>query len=321
MRITIDKEKHDISFIECENRHGRIFVFCTCGAAMYRLSSDGHDFLVSPKNHDVFLSSPGYYGKTLGPIAGRYDRRQFGSADKEVITHGGANALSFKNFAFVIARHREYTDIIFEYYVNEQGEFAGNHCLYRVTYRVFETKDKIKIIHVIKPSHDTYASLSIHNYYKLGYRDNKGCYVTLHGKEVSTVDEQDYLIKSFSPIKDQFVLDGKKALGTSFYGTDHYGRFGHYIKKVRWPIVFKDNRAKICLRSSYPDVLFYCDSRPVGVTMLNSEKERAYEALVIEPETCPTDKKALFIKKGKLRKRYIEISWRSVNCLASQRIE
>lgn len=294
-------------FIEVTNGLGQQTLFCSFGASVCRLVHKGYDYLFSPWREDDFLFSKGYYGKTLGPIAGRYDLSQFTSGHHQVVTHGGSQGLSFKNFVFSLKECPQYCEVVFTRKVEEKQYFVGNHAIYKVIYHVDEGEPGMIVFHEITALEDTYASLSLHNYYRLSSQGILSTRVRLSAEAVYFVNEKTFLIEGARPLAGQFLLDGTKPLGDLLFGADHYGKHGHYLSGVKGPIVAENELHRITLTSSYPDALFYLDSYPCGVQGFEKEKEKPFAALVIEPEIMPNKKSSLYLAKGTTRKNWIKV--------------
>ena len=130
MSINIEKIINS-DFITYEGNDFRI-CFCSNGASIYSYSYKGHEWFFSPLDKSLFLNSKGFYGKTLGPIAGRY------KLNNKVICHGGDNSISFMEFEYTYSINEDDFEIEFRLSLDKENTFYGNHCSYIVTYKVNE---------------------------------------------------------------------------------------------------------------------------------------------------------------------------------------
>lgn len=284
-------------------------ILSSFGASIYSLKAYNHEFLLSPDDKTRFFNSKGYYGKTLGPIAGRYNTLDYGYKEKNIVLHGNENGLSFKNFDYEIKVNNSYARVIFTYVMNEkEKDFIGNNAIFIVEY-ILNHSNRLKVKHKIKALENTYASMSSHLYFCLKEKDIRETYLNLNSNEVSIISD-DFLINSYTNNLKGLNFKELKLLKNELQNNSPLLRKGHHYKNVKYPIIIKDKSYKIKINSTYPDALLTIDQLPCGEVCQN-EKETKYRAYVIEPEITPDNKESLYIKKGETRIQTIEYNFKN----------
>lgn len=290
-------------------------ILCTIGAAIYRLKAFNHDFLLSCDDREEFLYSKGYYGKTLGPIAGRYNLKDYENGIDEdiVILHGDINGLSFKKFDYKINKNDNRIKVTFTHKLDiKNKDFNGNHVLYKVINIINNDKEQLLIRHEIKAYKDTYASLSTHSYFVLNDANKCLDYKMKLTAENRSIVKDNYLIESVVPIDDGFNFKTLKTIKHEIKKNPKLLSKGQYFYNKDKDIIIKDDKYKIIIRSDYKDVLLTLDQLPVG-TIFNNKKEDKFDAIVIENEIAPNQKEELFIKAKQTRKHYIKYIFKELN--------
>lgn len=299
MSINIEKTNKS-NFITYGGNNFRI-CFCSNGASIYSYSYKGHEWFFSPLNKSIFLNSKGFYGKTLGPIAGRY------KLNNEVICHGGINSISFMEFEYTYSINEGDFQIEFRLNLDKEEAFYGNHCKYIVTYKVNENGE-ILIQYQIEAKEDTYASLSLHSYFNFLEEDVRNLKARIDAEEVSILND-DLSIKGFSKVSEAFDFKKPKLLKETYVEKENLTTRGHYLKGVSYPIRIEDKECALEIDSSFPSALIYLDSAPVGVIGLNNQKEKQFSCFVFEPEIDPENKDELLIKSNKAKSNWIKLSF------------
>lgn len=290
-------------------------ILSTIGASIYRLKIFNHDFLLSPDDKNEFLYSKGFYGKTLGPIAGRYNLKDYNKNINEdiVILHGDKYALSFKKFNYKIKQKDNQIQIAFEYKYNVKNDtFNGNNTKYKIIYIINNDKEEILLKHEIKAYEDTYASLSFHPYFVLS--DNINClsYKLKFKAMKRSIVKDNFLIDSFIPIDDGFNFSRLKTIKNEINKNPKLKEKGQYFLNKEKDIIIKDHNYQITIKSDYKDILMTINQLPIK-TMFNNKQEEKYSALVIENEIAPNQKEQLFIKAKETKKHYIKYIFKKLS--------
>lgn len=302
MGIKIEKIGRS-SFLYFANRKVHV-CFSSCGASIYSYSFLGHEWFFSPLDKRRFLSSKGFYGKTLGPIAGRY------KTNDTVICHGGEHSLSFQEFDYLYEEKEGRFMIEFHLDVDEKESFYGNHSTYIVRYEIDEAGEIFAQYKII-PTEDTYASLSLHSYFCFSEEDVRELKAKISAEKVSVLNK-DLSIFSFIPVTKAFDFKEEKQFKETYVEKENLTVCGHYLKNVSYPMFVEGKEQRLMIDSSFPDGLIYLDSAPVGEVGLNKQKEKQFSCFVFEPERNTFDKEKLFIRANEERTDWIRIHFYSL---------
>lgn len=288
------------SFISYKGKNYDV-CFCSNGASIYSYTYKGHAWFFSPIDKSHFLSSKGFYGKTLGPIAGRY------KIGDKVICHGGERSLSFREFDYSYEIKDNSFLIEFHLNVNDDCEFYGNHVSYNVIYEVNE-EGEILVNYRLLPYEDTYASLSLHSYFTFDKEDVRELEARIDSEEVSILND-DLSINHFAPSSAAFDFKTKKKLSHTYIEKENLTMRGHYLKGVAYPVEIKGDKCALTIDSSFPSALIYLDSAPIGEIGLSRQMEKQFSCFVFEPEIEPSNKEELLIKKGQEKTNWIKLQF------------
>ena len=153
---------------------------CTLGASFYELKTPNKEgnvesIILTPTNLEDFYYSDGYYGKSVGRFSGRIDKAKCTINGVEYVLeknwngvnslHGGYKGISFQNFDYVIEENNEYIDVIFSYL--EKEDLLPGDVNYKITYRIFENENKIRVIFNATTNKETIVNLTNHVYFNL----------------------------------------------------------------------------------------------------------------------------------------------------------
>lgn len=297
MGVAIEKVGSS-SFIHYKGKNYEV-CFCSNGASIYSYAYKGHSWFFSPIDKKAFLSSKGFYGKTLGPIAGRY------KIGEKVICHGGDHALSFREFDYSYKATDQLFLIEFSLFVDEDSSFYGNHVSYKVIYEVDEEGEILVNYHLL-PETDTYASLSLHSYFLFDKEDIRELNARIDAKEVSILND-DLSIHHFAPVSEAFSFKVMKQLKSTYVEKENLTTRGHYLRGVKYPAEIQGDRCGLTIASSFPSALIYLDSAPVGEIGLSRQKEKQFSCFVFEPEVDPSNKEELLIKAKETKSNWIKL--------------
>lgn len=150
--------------------------------------------------NSYYLSSPPYFGTTVGRFAGRIDNAEFTLNGKQHFLnknlgehniHGGILGFSRKLWKVIIVTTEENPSITLEYVSKNNEENFPGELTVKVTYTLTE-KNELKVNYTAKSSEDTVANLTQHSYFNLdGHSDgisNQKLFVNSN-KVLETTDE------------------------------------------------------------------------------------------------------------------------------------
>lgn len=118
-----------------------------------------------------------FYGKTVGRTAGRIKNAQFTIDNRTAFLernnfgrdnlHGGRNGLHKQMFNTEIIEQQNYVDVVFKYFSPDQENGYFGNVNIKVTYRIFENENTIRIIFEGTTDIKTLLNLTNHCYFNL----------------------------------------------------------------------------------------------------------------------------------------------------------
>ena len=339
MKIEICR-KDDVSFITLINSKNMTVVLSTFGASFYDLKLPNKDgviesIILTPSSLDDFYYSDGYYGKSVGRFSGRIDKAKCIINNKEYILeknwnginslHGGYKGISFQNFNCEINQDKDFTDVIFTYL--EKEDLLPGDVDYRITYRINENSNEIRVIFNAFTTKDTICNLTNHVYFNLSGNLKRNClehnlqflcdkYTRLNN-ELITLS-----IDAVTPVMDfrnkhklkDYIYDESLQKHTAL-GYDHC-----WLKEdVNNPLVAvledEESGRRVKVSTSYPSIVCYSGCYPKDYDF-NKEhiKIEQYHSVCLECQYIPNginmdnvDKAIL--KKGEEYNHYIHYNF------------
>lgn len=339
MKIEICR-KDDVSFITLINSKNMTVVLSTFGASFYDLKLPNKDgviesIILTPSSLEDFYYSDGYYGKSVGRFSGRIDKAKCVINNKEYVLeknwnginslHGGYKGISFQNFNCEIKQDKDFTDVIFTYL--EKEDLLPGDVDYRITYRINENSNEIRVIFNAFTTKDTICNLTNHVYFNLSGNLKRNClehnlqflcdkYTRLNN-ELITLS-----IDAVTPVMDfrnkhklkDYIYDESLQKHTAF-GYDHC-----WLKEdVNNPLVAvledEESGRRVKVSTSYPSIVCYSGCYPKDYDF-NKEhiKIEQYHSVCLECQYIPNginmdnvDKAIL--KKGEEYNHYIHYNF------------
>ena len=177
-----EKRLHNSTFINIKNDVGLEIELCSMGAAIYSIRYGERLLTFAPEDKELFLHNLGYYGKTVGRIAGRVKDGLLKIHDKtyqlDINEHGkntlhsGKASWAFVDFKFEIKEEKDGINIIFTHFSKAlEGGFPGD-AFATITYFVYFDKPQFELIHHVDVSEDTIIALTNHAYYSIAKPGN-----------------------------------------------------------------------------------------------------------------------------------------------------
>lgn len=339
MKIEICR-KDDVSFITLINSKNMTVVLSTFGASFYDLKLPNKDgviesIILTPSSLEDFYYSDGYYGKSVGRFSGRIDKAKCIINNKEYILeknwnginslHGGYKGISFQNFNCEIKQDKDFTDVIFTYL--EKEDLLPGDVDYRITYRINENSNEIRVIFNAFTTKDTICNLTNHVYFNLSGNLKRNClehnlqflcdkYTRLNNELITlSIDEVTPVMdfRNKHKLKD-YIYDESLQKHTAF-GYDHC-----WLKEdVNNPLVAvledEESGRRVKVSTSYPSIVCYSGCYPKGYDF-NKEhiKIEQYHSVCLECQYIPNginmdnvDKAIL--KKGEEYNHYIHYNF------------
>lgn len=324
--IIASREEENTKLLSLTNAVGLSLTLSSFGAGIYEIRYDGQPMTIAEKDVALYLRSGGYFGKTVGRLAGRVKNGillyrgktyQLGINDGKNSLHGGPGGLSFQLFKEAVMEEKGSTSVIYSY-LSEDGEMGYPGAVdFAVRYRIYESEPRIDITLSALSDRDTPINMTTHTYFNLGGSP------TILGEslQIKATGEARY-DGEMVPIGKEALrnctdfrvpkLIGKDIKDPSIYepathGYDH----GYYLGKHPYeePVcTMKGNGFRLDLLTDAPCLQAYSDNFPrLGVMLSNGNKEQENSAIAIEPVGIPGDIESMSALAGK--KKEVHISY------------
>lgn len=325
MKYSIEKIKDDISIIHVDNEVSLKADLVTFGAGVYKLTFDDTPIILTLTDVEDYLYSPQYFGKTLGPVAGRLKKKGLIDGNEYVLNcqeskrfslHGGElKGVSFKNFDYKIKESNKKLDVVFSYTtrLNEAG-FPGKLRIY-VTYSFIKGKNEFKILYkATTPSEATFCNLSSHMYFNLGDKNISNHYLKMNVYNVAKC-EDDLLIVDKEPVKSE--LDFKKS--AKLNPRIDYIEKHDFKKTIDDTFIFDENPGKVSLwndkfrldlTTDCSAMNIYVDNSGTDVHFINENDSEKRRGIALEPQRFILNNKEITLKKGEVYKNFIDYKFK-----------
>lgn len=277
--------------------------FLTTGATIYT-------FEVKPLNYrNIVLSTKdishyktpdnGYFGASVGPVAGRLKEGKFllngvtyHTEQNEKVTntlHGGFHSFAFKEFNVLVETNDQ---LVFEYNTAEdEGGFPGMMSL-RVIYTLKE--NGLELNYQARCTKDTIINITNHSYFNLDGGGNILDHtLKMNATAVYELDEKQINIKPikvkrnsvFNVRNDRKLKDivlNEEVNKAPTMGLDHL----FMVSDGVLTLTTKD--LTLVVSSNYPGFQLYSTNFPPKFPLINNEPVNLYHGLAIEPVALVT---------------------------------
>ena len=311
MKINVSKNEN-VSFITLINNKCMKVVLSTFGASFYDIQTPDkkgnvESIVLTPKSLSDFYNTTAYYGKTVGRFSGRIDQARCFINNKEYILeknwngknslHGGYKGISFQNFDYEIEENQVCTDVIFTYL--EKEDLLPGDVSYKITYRIYENSNEIRIIFNATTTKDTICNLTNHVYFNLSGNGKRNCLdhnVTFYCDKYTRLNNEliTLSIDKVTPVMD--FRDGHK-LGKYIYdeSLQNHTAFGYdhcFIKEndsnpFIATIEDKESGRLVKVFTSYPSIVSYTGCYPKDFVFNGDYKIGQYHSICLECQYIP----------------------------------
>lgn len=313
------------AYFVVESRSGLTLILSEVGAGIYDCLYKGRHLVETPRDHDIYERSTGYYGKSVGRVAGRLKGGILSFEGKEYLLeqnngnnclHGGTSGFAFKKWRSDIELLEKGTCRVDFYLTSPDGEggFPGELTV-RVRYLLSDVEPTFRIETKAVAKGDSLLSFTNHSYWNL---NGEG-----------TIEEHELAIRSHeammygegliplgyadvSPALD--FAEGKK-IGQDLHdpeildgvtgGYDHSFKFD--TKDERDRVVLKGQDLELHISTSFPGVQVYTDNFGVaGLPLNRGGSWERFGAVALEPSFSPLDVNDYAIRDGATQRAFIE---------------
>jgi len=270
------------------------------GAGIYKIHMDNRDLLVGPKDLNTFLTSTGYYGKTIGRVSGRLVVPSYQIDDQtykvepvgaeKTNLDGGKVGFSFKNFEIIDEKITGEACSVTMKYISVDGEenFPGQLTL--IATFTLNDHNELRIDYEAISNQDTLCNITCHPYFnfqkeKTNINNHE---LQMHTSHYLNID-QDYILKSKdSVVNTPYDFNQKANLGqkikevqdTVFEGFDHCWIFD----KDSDQIDLFDTESKIGMKidTSYPSIVMYTHNIPAPTQLEQFNYNAVHSSIALE---------------------------------------
>ena len=276
-------------------------ILTSTGAGIYSLKFLNRPMTIVPKEMKEYLISDGYYGKSIGRIAGRlrdgilsYKGKDYQISQNEgkKSLHGGINGFSHRVFSSRIEN-----DFVVFSLDSENGDngYPGKLHL-EVSYTLRD--NSLFVIFTSVSDSDTPVNFTNHSYFSL---DEDSCKdLTLYLASSKAMDYDDALIPTglvdnnetmdfLKPKKIGQDIDNPYLYKTPTKGYDHYFLLDKKVENQA-DIILESKNIKMEIGTTFPGAQIYTGNYyPENLTNNRDKKFVQNHSVAIEPEYCPFD--------------------------------
>ncbi len=271
------------------------------GAGIYSLKYHERNMVITPKDYMVYCYSDGYYGKTVGRIAGRIENGVLKFRDKEYelptnengnTLHSGGEGFSFQKF---LGRIKDNELILSLDSEDGDSNFPGNLHL-DVIYSL--NGNSLTIRYESTSDLDTPVNFTNHSYFNLGEDDAENLVLRLASNEVERYSKE-LIPLGLETVRDCLDFrEGKKIgddIADSYLHLTRTNGYDHcfYLnekKEGEAPISLKGNSVCLDIFTTLPAVQVYSSNFfPDNLIANNDKPFYAHNSVAIEPVYLPMD--------------------------------
>ena len=297
--------------IKLINNMGMKVTLSPFGAAILDIvitMKDGCERMVTlrPKSLADFASSSGYYGKTIGRVAGRLEKNRCHIDEGEYTVletlpnnglHGGNKGLSNAYFDYINYRDPRGQIAIFSYQMPHLEDGLPGNLQVFVTYLLHLDRNRLEIRYEAKSDADTICNLTNHTYFNL---DGQGTILDhelmINATRFAEVDEQllPTRVVDVTPVMD-FLRP--KRIGDSITARELYGVAQGYdhpyvlnessLQNPSASLTGSKKDLVLNIYTTYPTIVFYSGNYPTDEDMVMIKRMPKHGALALEPQYLP----------------------------------
>lgn len=313
-------------YLKITNGLGLEATFSSVGAGLKSLTYKGTPLVLEPKDSQVYLNSPHFYGKSLARVAGRIPAT-FNIDDLEchvlpdpeednICLHGGAmDSLSFKKFDVFIANKPEGNYVIFTTRsIDGENGFPGNVDI-KITYFMPIDRNEITIKQKAISDVDTPINISFHPYFNLGGEKDVNNYtLKVNASKVGTFKKNTLLINGIKKVPEYLdfrrasklgpKLDKIKEEQPTIANLDHLFVFDE-IQMDTPQVVLSNGKLKLEVFTDYDATNIYVDATNSDEEFVNGEGLGYRRAISIEPQKAVYPLDNIILRAGMEYKKYV----------------
>lgn len=197
MKVEIQKQSDGLDLISLTSKKGSCLRLSQYGAGMFSFLIEGREMLVRPARYEDYTQSKSYYGKFVGPVAGRVKEgilEENGKTFRLPINdhgnslHSGSLCYAFAPFSYAVEEKKESALVKFSSTFPACEAFPAS-VEASIEYELFEEEDRIEIKMSLTPDAPCPLNPTLHTYYCLGETSVYPMKLTLKEGLVGKYDE------------------------------------------------------------------------------------------------------------------------------------
>ena len=304
--------------IKATNDCGMVMSLSSFGAGLFSLDYEGKSMLGQPASYEDYAYSTGYYGKTVGPIAGRIKEGKYemGGKTYQLPINENGNCLHSASLCYAFAH--------FDYETQESEEsievrffasFPSSPCFpasskVEVIYSLARKEASLKITMKVTPDAPIPLNVTNHAYFNLGGEKNVHAdTLTLKQREVARYSSSALLLDRFDKPSKELDFSSPKRIGEDVdspsllpvTGYDHC----FLLSSSSGPKAVLENAAyRLEIDTDADGLQIYSANFPVsGQLMQSGHLDERASGITFEPVSRMD--KSLIYDKGKTWTRFI----------------
>ena len=289
------------------------------GAGLFAIDYGGKSMLSHPASYEDYAYSTGYYGKTVGPVAGRIPQGKYKIGDKEYqmpinengnCLHSATLTYAFAHFDYEIYEKEETIEAVFKAsFPSSEGAFPANTKV-EVTYSLSRNEPNLTITMKATPDADCPLNITNHAYFNLG--GEKNLYedvLTLKQGDVARYSSSALLLDHFEKANEELDFSSSKPIGKGVdspsllpvTGYDHC----FLLQKGTGPKAILENKSyRLEIDTDADGLQIYSTNFPAeGQLMQSGHLDERASGITFEPVSRMDE--SLICKKGETWARHI----------------
>ncbi len=326
--MKINCQKHFGSdFITFDNENGFVVTLSSIGAGIVDIEYLNNKVVSRPKDYEIYLGdNGGYYGKTIGPIAGRVKKGIIivGGKENKLDLNEGGNSLhsgsicfAFAPFLYQIKEEKECFIIVFSYLFKGKKDKFEADIDTKITYKISKDKPVLEYEYELVPSLDCPLNITNHSYFNLNGKGNILSHLLKLNSSRVVIYDEELIPKQIKEVDKVFDFRSKKKVGEDIlnkelgekrlnYGYDHcfiLDKDDYLIPKA----ILEGEKIGLKLFTTSTALQIYtCTFPHLDLLLNNGEMETKYSSLTLEEvnvslslSTMVTRKNDKFIRRHK----------------------
>ncbi len=221
--VELKEVKNGEKLIKVTNDCSLSMTLSSFGAGLFAIDYGGKSMLSHPSSYDDYACSTGYYGKTVGPVAGRIPQGKYKIGDREYrmpinengnCLHSATLCYAFAHFDYEISEKEGAIEVIFKAdFPSSEDSFPANTKA-EVIYSLSRKEPSLAITMKATPDEDSPFNITNHAYFNLG--GEKNLYedlLTLKQGEVARYSSSALLLDHFEKAGEELDFSSPKPIG------------------------------------------------------------------------------------------------------------